>query len=77
MREWLVTVQGQNVPSSPHKEMPALQAPWDLADSQSSELETGDQAEEHRTDADIFNLTDVQSFLHATWIHQSVNGVFK
>ena len=48
-REWLAAMQGQNTPS-PCKEMPASQAPWDLAESQSGELEAGDQAEECRTD---------------------------
>ena len=38
-REWMVAVQGQNTPSWPGKEMPASQAPWDPAESQSSELE--------------------------------------
>ena len=50
MREWLAAIQGQNVLLLPCKETPALQAPLDLADSQSSESEMGDQAEEHRTD---------------------------
>ena len=50
MREWLAAIRGQNMPSSPHKEMPALQAPLDPAGSQSGESEMGDQAEERRMD---------------------------